>query len=333
MNDLAGLLVSIFFGFVPMFLFAYLVYWTDRYEKEPLPLLGAVFIWGALVAAGGAFIINTLLGVGIYIFTNSEAATELATGSLIAPVVEELLKGFAVIVVFLVFRREFDSILDGIVYAAIAALGFAATENSYYIFNYGYLEGGWAGTILLIFVRVILVGWQHPFYTAFIGIGLAAARLSRQLWIKLLAPVLGLGLAIFAHSAHNTLAGFLPGLGGLAIGAILDWGGWFFMFLFIIWALYREQRWLAEYLRDEVSLGALSAAQYNTACSAWAQSGARLGALFSGRFGATNRFYQVCAELAYKKAQFAALGNEDGNAQIIQRLRQELAALAPRSAA
>ena len=96
---------------------------------------------------------------------------------------EETLKGLAVLVVFLVFRREFDSVLDGIIYAGVAALGFAATENAYYIYTYGYQESGWSGLLSLTFIRVILVGWQHPFYTAFFGIGLAVARLNRN-WTR-----------------------------------------------------------------------------------------------------------------------------------------------------
>jgi pyridoxal phosphate-dependent aminotransferase EpsN len=48
-----ALLVSLFFGFVPMFFFAALVYWLDRYEKEPKILLGATFFWGVVIAAGG----------------------------------------------------------------------------------------------------------------------------------------------------------------------------------------------------------------------------------------------------------------------------------------
>lgn len=328
-GNLLGVLFALFFGFVPMFLFATIVYWTDRYEKEPKILLAAVFLWGALVAAGAAFVINTVVGLGVYYFTGSETAAELTTGSLIAPIVEEILKGFTVLVVFLIFRHEFDSILDGIVYAAIAALGFAATENTYYIYTYGFQENGLAGAFFLTFVRVVLVGWQHPFYTAFIGIGLAFARLSRNIVPKFIYPLIGLTVAIFTHSVHNTLAHLLPGIGGLVATALNDWAGWFVMFLFVMWALYREQRWIIAQLREEVSLGVITTAQYRVACSAWAQSAARLGALFSGRFSATNRFYQVTAELAYKKQQSAMLGDEGGNSLIIQRLRAELGRLSP----
>ena len=68
-----GLIVSGLIGFASSLLFAYILYWLDRYEKEPLLLLGGVFLWGAVVAAGSAFIINTTLGLGIYIFTGSES--------------------------------------------------------------------------------------------------------------------------------------------------------------------------------------------------------------------------------------------------------------------
>jgi len=78
---------------------------------------------------------------------------------------------------------------------------------------------------------------------------------------------------------------------------------------------------------EEVSLGSLTPIQYRTACSAWSQSIARFGALFNGRFRATCRFYQLCAELAYKKQQLSTLGDEGGNAKIIEKLRSELARL------
>src|SRR5512142_490693 len=157
-----ALLVSALFAFVPAFLMAAFIYWLDRYEKEPLPLLGAAFFWGAVVAAGGAFIINTLFGLGIYALTGSGDVADQATASLVAPFVEEGLKGLAVLLVFLLFHKEFDSILDGIIYAAITALGFAATENVLYIFGHGYLDNGWSGLWQLVFIRDVIVAWQHP---------------------------------------------------------------------------------------------------------------------------------------------------------------------------
>jgi protease PrsW len=324
-----GILASVIIGFSTSLFFAMILYWLDRYEKEPILLLGGVFTWGAVVAAGTAFLINTVLGVGVYIFTNDEAATEFTTASFIAPIVEESLKGIAVLLVFIVFYREFDSILDGIIYAGITALGFAATENSYYIYTMGYAKDGWAGFFALSFVRIILVGWQHPFYTAFIGIGLAVARLNRHILIRLAAPVAGWFLAVSAHALHNTIAGLLSGIIGLVIGTILDWTGWFFMLVFIIWAIYRERKWIVNNLEEEVRLGTITSKQYLTACSAWSQSIARFSAITKGHYKKTNRFLKKCAELSFKKEQLKLVGEERGNTKIIETLRAELAQLSP----
>ena len=216
--------VSIISGFSTAFLFAFFIYWLDRYEKEPWLLLTAVFLWGVVVAAGGAFILNTIFGITIFVATANDIAAEASTAIISAPLVEESLKGMAVVIVFFFFRKEFDNILDGIVYAGVAALGFAATENSLYIYR-GYAEGGFGGFVLLSLIRNVVVGWQHPFYTAFIGIGLAIARLNKNMLVKIVAPFIGWVLAVGTHSLHNTLATFLSGLGGFAFGIFLDWTG------------------------------------------------------------------------------------------------------------
>ncbi|MBI5944087.1 MAG: PrsW family intramembrane metalloprotease [Chloroflexi bacterium] len=318
-----ALIVSIFFGFVPMFMFAAFVYWLDRYEKEPKVLLGATFFWGVVIAAGGAFIINTAFGMGIYIFTGSENAAEIGTTSIVAPIVEEFLKGLAVVIVFFMFRKEFDSVLDGIIYGGIAALGFAATENTLYIFRNGYQEGGWGGLFLLVFIRVIVVGWQHPFYTAFTGIGLAVSRTNRNPIVKFIAPIVGFGAAVTTHAFHNTFGGLIGGLGGLAAGTFVDWIGWTIMVGFIIWMISNERNIVKNHLYSEVASGLISQVQYQKALSPWTMSTAGL----SGK--ATARFYQVCGELSHKKEQMSKHGEESGNAAIIESLRRELATLSP----
>ena len=319
---------ALFFGFVPMFLSAAFVNWLDRYEKEPKILLGAAFLWGMVIAAGGAFILNTAFGLGIYAVTGSEGVTEFGTTSIVAPVIEEGLKGLAVLVVFFLFRHEFDSVLDGIVYAAITALGFAAVENVLYIYRNGYLENGWEGFWTLVFIRVLLVGWMHPFFTSFTGIGLAIARLSRNVFVKILAVPAGYTVAVTAHAFHNTFGGLIGGVGGLLAGTFVDYIGYTFMLGFIIWIIVRERNVLRSQLREEVDKGYISQRQYTSALSFF-QTSAYLSALTSRTFLKTARFYQVCGELAHKKEQLARLGDERGNTRLIEQLRSELLALAP----
>jgi RsiW-degrading membrane proteinase PrsW (M82 family) len=319
-----GLLLSFFFGYVPAFINAGIIYWLDRYEKEPKRLLIGVFFWGAIVASGAAFLINTLLGAGVYFFTSSESATDLTTGSLIAPFIEESLKGAAVLIVFLTARQEFDSILDGIIYAAITALGFSATENLYYIYEYGFVKDGFAGLFVLAFVRVILVGWQHPFYTSFIGIGLAIARLNQSWGVKIMAALSGYAAAVTLHSIHNTLAFYSNGAGDLLATTAIDWSGWLVMVIFIAVQVRNEKKLIVQYLGEEVQYGTLSPQQFATACSPAAQWRVRMFAISGGRYRITTRFYALCGEIAHKKRQYARLGDEAGNGAIIDRLRTEL---------
>ena len=320
-----ALLVSVFFAFAPAFFMSAVVYWLDRYEKEPLVLLGATFIWGAVVAAGGAFIINTVSGVGIYVLTGSGDAADQATASLVAPFVEEGLKGLAVLLVFIFFHKEFDSILDGIIYASIAALGFAATENVLYIYQHGYLDAGWKGLWQLVFIRDVVVAWQHPFFTAFTGIGLAIARMNRSVLVKIVAVPLGYGFAVFSHAFHNTLGSLIGGLTGFALGSLIDWSGWVLMGIFVLFMIGRERALLQTQLREEVATGVITSAQYWKALSPFTMSTALLT---GGPIAA--RFYRICGELAHKKEQLLKLGDEHGNAALVTSLRTELASLAPR---
>jgi protease PrsW len=318
-----GLAASALVSFGMALVFAYLLHWFDRFEREPFLLLCGVFLWGAVVAAGSAFLVNTVLGLGVFLVTGSESASNLASSILIAPVLEEILKGFAVLLVFFLFRNQFDSLMDGILYAGIAALGFAATENAYYIFTYGFLESGWRGFWSLAAIRSILVGWQHPFYTAFFGIGLAVSRLNRSFFVKLTAPMIGLFLAISAHATHNLLSDLLPTVGPLPLSSVIDWIGWLAMLGFIFIVMRLEKRDIEHYLADEVAQGTLTEAQYRTAVSARKTNRERVSAIFTGQYRTVNRFYRTASRLAIKKKHLAKLGEERNNSEVIAALRTE----------
>jgi RsiW-degrading membrane proteinase PrsW (M82 family) len=319
-----ALVVAMSFG--PALIYAAIVYWLDRFEKEPLHLLAGAFFWGAVVATIGAIFATSVLELSVQIITGSAAVAEITGTTLLAPLVEESLKGMAVLLIFLSFPYEFDSVLDGIVYAAITALGFAATENVLYLYFQGYATDGAAGLTSLFILRVLLGGWGHAVYTSFTGIGLAVARLQRGWAIKVIAPFAGWGVAIFLHALHNSMATILGdqlGLGGVIVTLLVDWMGWAVALGLVIWAIFRERRWMSSYLREEVDLGTISAEQYRIACSIRAH----IGACASGQ--ASRQFYGACAELAQKKHQLATLGEERGNSARVSTLRASLAQLSP----
>ena len=93
-------------------------------------------------------------------------------------------------------------------------MGFAAMENVLYIYRNGYQESGWEGFWVLVVIRVMLVGWMHPFFTAFTGIGLAIARMSRNTGDKISRRTSGIYRCGILHAFHNTFSGLIGGFGG-----------------------------------------------------------------------------------------------------------------------
>jgi RsiW-degrading membrane proteinase PrsW (M82 family) len=322
-----GFLASLVIGFSSAFIFAIFVYWLDRYEKEPKFLLGIVFFWGAFIASAVAFVINTAFGVSIYALTGSQGAADISTGALSAPFIEELMKAAAVFGVYIFCRSEFDSILDGIVYASIVALGFAATENTYYIYHYGYLENGWSGLFSLTFIRIILVGWQHPFFTSFFGISLAISRFSRGAIKKIGVPFIGLSFSIFTHSLHNLMTNLVSGYSSFWVTTFFDWTGWIALLIFIVFTIAQERKLLKDSLWDEVKNGSITQTQYNIVTTHKGRFNARVKGLVKGELKSTNHFMQIASELGHKKHQIQKMGNEKENYKIADSLRAELVSL------
>ena len=324
-----AVLAAIPMAFIPAIFFSWFLYWLDRYEKEPRWLLLLTFFWGGFVAIIGTLIVASIFEIGFSFVLNDAMLEDIAGGSITAPLVEEFMKGLAVMIVFFMFRKEFDSILDGIIYGGIAGLGFAATENVFYFLGQ-YSDAGWGGMFFNFALRVGVFAWGHPFYTAFTGLGFAVSRINKNVAIKFAAPVVGYLLAVLAHSFHNTSLVFVSGLGSLALVILLEWGGWVIFLGFIVWLIRHEQGLLKKHLREEVGKGLISETQFKTAVSFF-QFGARMAALSGGAYKATDHFYQYLGELAHKKEQLEKFGDEKGNAAIIEKLRGNIASLAPKA--
>ncbi len=209
-------------------------------------------------------------------------------------------------------------------YAGITALGFAATENAWYIHQFGYLENSWRGLVDMTLIRSVLVGWQHPFYTAFIGLGFAFSRRSKEAFWRWLAPLAGWFLAISFHLLHNLFASLIRGRTGFTLATIWDWSGYLGLGFLITLLIRREQRWMREYLAAERLGEHLSEDQYQIACSAWKQGLASIRAFFRGNYRQVRRFYQACGNLMHKKRQLLRHGDELGTVLEIQRLRAEI---------
>lgn len=117
----------------PGIAFALGIYLTDRYDREPVHLLLKVFIFGALMVIPAAAV--ELILTELNIFTGYFNAAYGAF--IIAGMTEEYFKRW-VVLKFAFNHKEFNERLDGIVYAAFSALGFATIENILYVvFRFG----------------------------------------------------------------------------------------------------------------------------------------------------------------------------------------------------
>ena len=78
MSDTAVLILSIIAAIVPTMFFVGIIYWFDRYEKEPWWLLVAAFLWGAVPAILISFVLNTTLSVPLLLVLGDELGTAAA---------------------------------------------------------------------------------------------------------------------------------------------------------------------------------------------------------------------------------------------------------------
>src|SRR5918992_1042408 len=240
----AGFLVGFIMAILPAPLLISLVLVLDRLEPEPWRNLVFAFMWGAGVAVLGALILNT---AGLVYITGPLFGAEkghFISAAIGAPVIEESLKG-AVLFGLLWFRRnEIDGLTDGIVYAAMVALGFATMENiTYYIRA---LDAGGAEQLQTVFImRGVISPLGHPLFTSMIGIGVAYAATHRG-GGRGLAPVAGLLGAMLLHGMWNGSTGF--DLSGLAVVYLVDLVILICLIVLVVRERKRTVRLIATYL-------------------------------------------------------------------------------------
>ncbi len=344
-QDGVALLVSVIAASIPALIYAGIVLRLDRYEIEPWRAVAACFAWGA-VGAILLSIIGSLLFQDFVERRLGAEAADVASVVIGAPVIEETFKGIALVVVLLIARDEFDSVLDGLVYGALVGVGFAMTENILY-FGGTYVTGGPGEFGILVLARAGLGGLGHPAYTAVTGaaIGWSRGRYGQGM-ARFIVPVLGWLVAVALHVAWN---------GGLVLTAI--WVGedagllqmvaiqTLIVIVPAVAVLYtiarlsarNELEILRQELHVEVSQGNLTQAEYlaitddaqrrHALARAFATGGRRMR-------GELLTFFHVSADLAFRhhhrgrgeRSTERQLSLDERDRQRLQQLRQNLAA-------
>ncbi|HEY8634536.1 MAG TPA: PrsW family intramembrane metalloprotease [Candidatus Dormibacteraeota bacterium] len=267
----------------------------DRNEKEPWRLVLVAFAWGAIVATSmviwgeslwGAIAERTLVpGPGL------DASNAFSAGLL-----EELAKGIAVLLLFLVMRNEFDDVVDGIVYGAAVGLGFNFMESIAYMTNlYAIFSpegaGGYAAGFQWYARQVLGLFFGHATYTALIGAGIGIARQLPGRREKVIAIASGFLVAIAAHFSWDAWLAFFPvegsvlGLVEIHLRTLIMTGPFTAAVVALLLSgIQIEARALADQLRKEAAegSGAILPPDVDVLSSPWRRLTERMRALGKG---------------------------------------------------
>ena len=204
----------LFVALLPAIALLVYVYHKDKADKEPIGLVVRVFLLGAVSGIVAALIEGVLIGL-------FEAV--IPAGPLL--IVVEYFIGVAAVeeackyACLLTVRKNpaFDYVFDAIVYAVAAALGFAALENVFYVFD---------GGLEVAVVRAIFSVPGHMADGVVMGVFFGLAR-QRELhgnasgartyyWLAFLLPVLEHGFYDAALSFESDFAA----LGALGVDIV-----------------------------------------------------------------------------------------------------------------
>ncbi|MGM0555824.1 MAG: PrsW family intramembrane metalloprotease [Myxococcota bacterium] len=339
-SDPAAAMLAAVLAFLPLIPYAAVLFWLDRNEKEPWYLLVACLVWGGAVATIYAGLYNSAFQT----FASSVAGEGLGqylAAIFAAPVSEEIMKGGALIAVYLLAQRHFDNVLDGVVYGAFIGLGFAVFEN----FTY-YMKPSSPGEVVELFWMRGIVGGigSHACYTAITGAGIGYFRVKRTGTWRWFVPPIALGVSMLAHFLWNAAGGLIMATGSsrgeqlfftMPLAVIILSVPFVAMVLAIAFlTLHQEAEFVKNYLGDEPD-DVVTAAEVARLVPARhrAKRSARL--FFSGEFDQWRAFRRrnlKLVQLAFEKwhmEQESESGDQVAagvHARRVQELRQELRA-------
>ncbi|GAB6087370.1 PrsW family intramembrane metalloprotease [Alkaliphilus crotonatoxidans] len=168
------------------------LYLNDRYDREPLSLLLKIFALGALSVIPVLFVERLLLRFNFFTGLLGIAYTTF----IVAGFTEEYFKR-AVVLYGAYHSKYFNEKLDGIVYCAFSALGFATVENIMYVVV------RYTGNYYVGIMRGLLSVPAHTLFAVTMGYYLSLAKYARTPAEKKRYMSRSLLIPIFLHGLFN----------------------------------------------------------------------------------------------------------------------------------
>lgn len=244
---IGGLIISLFYSLVPILVLVAILYWIDRYQREPVRMLAVAFLWGAIPALVIALSLQLFFRLPPNVLGPN--ALEAIRLGLLAPVLEETLKAAGVLFIYWRRRREINDVLDGMIYGAVVGFGFAFISN-FFRYAGNFIAWGNPGLNSGLIAERTVNALDHGLYTAIFGAGLGFASMAKsrqQFWAWVMAA---LGVAIATHTLHNLLANSLVGLNVFTV--IVTSAGTLVLWTVAGWSLVKQRQLLRKELQGLV---------------------------------------------------------------------------------
>ncbi|TAL67254.1 MAG: PrsW family intramembrane metalloprotease [Bacteroidetes bacterium] len=203
------ILISLIMAVAPAVLVLLYYYRQDKAKPEPKGLVTKIFFLG-FASIIPAIIIELILDQVAGVISFLPLIYYLIKSFIVAGFVEENLKLF-VVKQFAYKDSHFDEVMDGIVYAVVASMGFACFENVLYVSG-----GGWSIALLRAFTAVPLHAVASGIMGFYIGKAKFAGTDSEEL--KLISK--GMMIAVLIHGAYDFFLFSMPVLGD-AVGLLV----------------------------------------------------------------------------------------------------------------
>lgn len=203
---------------IPSLLWLWYFYRKDKYEPEPVRMIVKIFLLGCFSTLFAAFGNEALIRLSIdsnFFANNSPLKKSFIMYFMIIGPVEEMAK-FLVLKLFVFNDRNFNEIMDGIIYGITVALGFAFIENIFYFYRVANYSGRFidpaqfqAG-ISTICLRAVTANIAHAIFTGIMGYYIAIARFSVEKSRRYIFS--GVLYAVFIHGLYNFIITIVPSL-------------------------------------------------------------------------------------------------------------------------
>jgi RsiW-degrading membrane proteinase PrsW (M82 family) len=194
--------VSFLLAAAPALILLRYYYRQDRERPEPKGLVVRIFLLG-IAATFVAIPLELLMSIFQGLFADFPLLTALFKAFVVAALVEEYLK-LTIVRVFAYRNRNFDEVMDGVVYTVVASLGFACMENILYVM------GSTIGTAL---TRAVTAVPLHAAASGLMGYCIGRAKFASSPQMERTLINRGLRIAIFVHGSYDFLLFAVPVLG------------------------------------------------------------------------------------------------------------------------